>query len=556
MRTRIIIIGGLSAGPSAAAKARRENENAEIILFEKSSNISYATCGIPYALSGVIPSRDKLLVVEASLLRDRFNIDVKLNEEVIDIHPMGKEITTSQGVYSYDKLIFATGARPNIPPIKNIDKITNWSTCRSLSDFDKIMKEGLLESNNRIAILGSGLIGVEVAENIRELGKEVTLIEGLDQILPMWQPKFSFFAEKELAQKGIRTVKGSFVSEFKMQDNRATQVITANGEVIDTDFIIVSTGIKPNTELLLNKGAKALANGALIVNERMETSLPDIYAAGDNASIMNTQTMIHDYLPLGTHSNKGGRSAGANAAGGNVSFSGGNKTAIIKIFDYTLARTGLNAKALDKLGWRYKTNLIVAGATPSYYPGQKDMIIEIYFDPKDETILGAEIYGEVGVDKRIDVLSTAIYAKLKMSDLPQLDLAYAPPFSPAKDPLIVNGFVNSNRTYNEISIEEFNEIIRNKEDVQIVDVRTEKERDKTGYIKDSIHIEIDELRNKLDLLDKKMNTVVYCAKGLRGYLASRILGHSGFENVKNLSGGYKVWDMSPSVEVDEPVLIS
>ncbi len=562
MKKRIIIIGGLSAGPSAAAKARRENEDVEIILFEKSVNISYATCGIPYALSGKIPSRDNLIVVEAELLRTRFNIDVRLDEEVTDINPVTQEVTTLKGTYKYDSLVFATGARPNVPPIKNIDKGNNWSTCRSLGDFDKIMKEGLLEENKKVTILGSGLIGVEVAENIRELGKEVTLIEGVDQILPMWQPKFSHFAQVELENKGIRVVKGSFVSEFITKEGDIQQLVIGNGEIIDTDFVIISTGIKPNTELLTSKGAKAIRNGALIVNERMETSLPNIYAAGDNASIMNTQTKEHDYLPLGTHSNKGGRTAGANAAGGSELFSGGNKTAIIKIFDFTLARTGLNPKTLDLQGWEYKTSLIVAGATPGYYPGQKDMFIEIYFNPNDYTIYGAEIFGEVGVDKRIDVLSTAIFAKLKMTDLPQLDLAYAPPYSGAKDPVVVNGLVTSNYIngyYEEISVEELDNLLYSDYNVQIVDVRSAEEVLKMGMIKGAKNIDLDKLRENLEQLDKEMETIVYCMRGLRGYLALRILQHAGFTNVKNLAGGFITWEMysdRPSVFDNKKELIA
>ena len=354
---RIIVIGGLSAGPSAAAKARRECEGAEIILFEKSPNISYATCGIPYALSGVIPSRDKLLVVEADLLRDRFNIDVRLGEEVLDILPEKKQIVTSKDVYNYDSLVFTTGARPNVPPIKNIDQATNWSTCRSLADFDKIMKEGILDSVKNITVLGSGLIGVEVAENISELGKNVTLIEGNTQILPMWQPKFSNIAQKELERHHIDVITGYYAKSFITNNNKVNQIDLGNGKLIDTDFVIVSTGIKPNTEILLNKGADALPNGALKVNERMETSFKDIYAAGDNVSVKNLLTNEFDYFPLGTHSNKGGRTAGANAAGKHEIFKGAYKTAIIKIFDFTMARTGLNKRDLDKLKWNYKTNL-------------------------------------------------------------------------------------------------------------------------------------------------------------------------------------------------------
>ncbi len=545
-KKRIIIIGGLSAGPSAAAKARRENEHAEIIMFEKSSNISYATCGIPYALSGVIPDRDKLLVVEANLLRDRFNIDVRLNEEVLEVNPDAKEISTAEGVYSYDSLVFTTGARPNVPPIKNIEKATNWSTCRSLADYDKIMSEGILDTVKNITVLGAGLIGVEVAENIRELGKIVTIVEGGNQILPMWQPKFSKFAQNELESKGVAVVTGHYVKEFELDENKITHVDLGNGSLIETDFVIVSTGIKPNTELLVSKGAETFVNGALVVNEKMETSLPDIYAAGDNVSVKNMQTGENDYFPLGTHSNKEGRTAGANAAGGDEKFKGAYSTSIVKIFDFTLARTGLNKTKLDKLGWDYGTNLIVTGSTPGYYPGQKDIIIEIYYNPKDQSIYGAEAFGEVGVDKRIDVISTAIYAKLKMTDLQHLDLAYAPPYSPAKDPVIVNGFVSSNvfnENYNEISVEELVSEIEKGKNHQLVDVRSNGEVRKTGKIHDAVNINLHDLREKFQELDKDKETVIYCAKGLRGYLAARILSQKGFTNVKNLSGGYKIWDM-------------
>lgn len=546
----------MSAGPSAAAKARRENEDAEIIVFEKSPNISYATCGIPYALSGTIPSRDRLLVVEANLLRERFNIDVRLNEEVIDVNPETKEVMTTSGTFSYDSLIFTTGARPVIPPIVNIEKTSNWSTVRSLADFDKIMKVGLLDSVQNITVLGSGLIGVEVAENIRELGKNVTLIEGNDQILPMWQPKFSKMAQNELETNGINVITGCYARGFIKEGDQLTHVDLGNDHLVESDFVIISTGIKPNTELLAQKGAETFVNGALLVNEKMQTSLKDIYAAGDNVSVKNLQTGEYDYFPLGTHSNKEGRAAGANAAGGDVIFKGAYRTAIIKIFNFTLARTGLNGKALDKLGWDYSTNLIIAGATPGYYPGQKDVIIEIYYNKEDHTIYGAEIFGEVGVDKRIDVLSTAIYGKLKMTDLQHIDLAYAPPFSPAKDPVIVNGFVSSNvlnDNYTEISVEELTAVLHAKKEIQILDVRTEKEF-LAGPIEGAINISLHDLREQLINLDKDKETIVYCAKGMRGYLAIRILDQNGFTNIKNLSGGHKIWNMYHASFADSEAL--
>jgi len=543
---RIIIIGGLSAGPSAAAKARRENEDAEILLFEKSSNISYATCGIPYALSGVINNRKKLIVVESELLRKRFNVDMHLEEEVLDIKPEEHKIVTSKGDYKYDKLVYAAGAHTFIPPIKNIEVATNWSPCRSLEDYDKIMKEAIPASAKHITVMGAGLIGVEVAENLRELGKEVTLIEGGAQVLPMWETKFSHFARQTMQQHGIHVITNTFVKEFKTEKGNITEVMVSDTETVKTDYVLMSVGIRPNTEMLTGKGAEAITNGALKVNEKMETSLPDIYAAGDCASIKNIQTGEYDYLPLGTHSNKGGRTAGQNAAGGSDTFEGGYKTAIVKVFEKTLARTGMNPAFMKQKGIKFKTNLILAGATPGYYPDQKEMIIETYYAPEDGTILGCEIFGEHGVDKRIDVMSTAIYAKLKISDLPKLDLAYAPPFSPAKDPVVVSGYVSSNAlnaNYSEISVEELKAVMANEDvaDYQILDVRTPGEIANLGKIEGAIEIPVDELRHNLDKLDKNLTTYVYCAKGLRGYLSFLILQQNGFEKLHNLSGGYTIW---------------
>lgn len=544
---RIIIIGGLSAGPSAAAKARRENEDAEILLFEKTANISYATCGIPYALSGVIPSRDNLLVVEADLLETRFNIKMHLGEEVLDIRPDEHKIITSKREYDYDKLIYTAGASTIIPPVRNIEKANNWSACRTLADFDHIMQQGVLSDVQHITVMGAGLIGVEVAENLKKIGKDVTLIEGSNHILPMWQPKFSQFAETALEKHGINVISGHYVDEFEVTDGKINKVIVTKQLAVKTDFVIMSVGIRPNTQMLTSKGAEHIGNGALKVNEYMETSLPDIYAAGDCASIKNVQTGEHDYIPLGTHSNKGGRTAGANAVGRKETFVGGYKTAIIKVFNKTMARTGMGPKYMDKNNIPYKTNLIVAGATPSYYPDQKDLIIETYYNPDNGQILGAEMFGEKGVDKRIDVMSTAIYAKLSIQDLPNLDLAYAPPYAPAKDPVIVSGHVTSNVLadhYTEISPEELAKYIHTMapEAYNLVDVRTAQEAALGKITPHAIQIAVDDLRTNLDQLDKNLPTILYCARGKRGYISSRILRQNGFTNIRNLSGGYKVWE--------------
>ncbi|WP_372768737.1 FAD-dependent oxidoreductase [Lutibacter sp.] len=546
---RIIIIGGLSAGPSAAAKARRENEKAEIILFEKGENISYATCGMPYAFSGIIENRSDLIVVKPDLMRTRFNIDVKMNEEIVSIDTYNKIVYSVKGGYSYDKLVFATGAKSIVPPIKNINKATNWSTCRSMADFDKISKEGLTSKSKHITIIGAGLIGIEVAENLKEAGKEVTLIESADQILTLWQPKFGAFAESILKNNGIEVITSGIVSEFELDENGKITGINIEGKAtIKTDFVILSVGIMPNTELLLKIGAEHIKNGALKVNERMETSIKDVYAAGDNVSIKNLQTNEYDYFPLGTHSNKGGRAAGANAAGKNIVFKGAYKTAIVKVFDYTLARTGLNPKALTARAIPFETVLTIAGSTPSYYPGQKDLITEIYYNPINEEILGAELFGEVGVDKRVDVLSTAIYAKLKISDLSQLDLAYAPPFSPAKDPVVVTSFVAENMLDNktiQMSVEELDAYLAktNPKDFLLLDVRTAKEFEEGG-IQNAINIPLDEIRNNIDFIkDQNKPIVLICRRGLRGYLAELILKYYNIKDMVNVAGGITVWEM-------------
>ena len=555
---KIIVIGGLSAGPSAAAKARRENEQAHILLFEKGAHISYATCGMPYAFSGVIESRDQLMVVKPELLKKRFNIDVHLNEEIIKIDTQNKVVYSNLNSYEYDTLIFATGASSIVPPIENIKFAHNWSTCRSMVDFDKITKEGLTSNSKHITVIGAGLIGVEVAENLKEAGKAVTLIEGTSHVLNMWQKKFGNFAENILKTEGIEVLTETLVSKFDIDENgKIRAVITKDGRSILTDFVILSVGIKPNTDLLLAEGADAIGNGALKVNEFMETTIKNVYAAGDNVSIKNLQTNTFDYFPLGTHSNKAGRAAGANAVGRAIAFKGAYKTAIVKVFNYTLARTGMNATALTQKELPFKTVLTVAGSTPGYYPGQKDLITEIYYNPETEEILGAELFGEVGVDKRVDVLSTAIYAKLKISDLAQLDLAYAPPFSPAKDPVVVTSYVTENILNDrseQISVEDL-EVFMNansKEDYILLDARTVEEFEK-GTIPGAVNFPLDTLRNHLDFVkNQHKKVIVFCQKGLRGYLAELILRNNGITNVLNVAGGFKIWQMySNQIEMPE-----
>lgn len=546
MEDTIIIIGGLSAGPSAAAKARRVNEKANILLFEKTDYISYATCGIPYSLSGTIKKRDKLLVVKPELMRERFNIDVHLNEPVLEIFPEEHKIKTTEGEYRYTKLIYTAGASPFVPPIKNLDKTEDWTNCRTIEDYDKIVADKVLSEKQHITVLGAGLIGVEVAENLIKIGKKVTIVEMAPSVLSPWDSKFGNLAENVLKENGIDVFTNTTVENIRVDEGHIVEVTLSTGDTIPSDYILMGIGGRPNTALVASKGAETIRNGALKVNAKMETSLPDIYAAGDCASIMNIQTGEHDYFPMGTHANKGGRAAGANAAGGEEYFKGAYRTAIIKVFDFTMARTGLNARALKMMNHDYESTFIVAPATPGFYPDPKDMLLEIYYNPNTRQVLGAEIFGERGVDKRIDVLSTAILGKLTVDDLPNLDLAYAPPFSPAKDPVIVAGFVSGDKSKNkfrEIGTENLLNLIRSKnpETYQLIDVRTPLELEKEGIIPNSVNIELDGLRDSLYKLDKNKTTIVYCARGLRGYVATMILQNHGFTNIHNLGGGFLAW---------------
>lgn len=546
MDETIIIIGGLSAGPSAAAKARRVNEKAKIILFEKTEYVSYATCGIPYSLSGTIKKRDKLLVVSADLLRDRFNIDVHLNEPVIDILPEEHKIRTADGEYQYTKLIYAVGATPFVPPIVGLDKTEDWSNCRTIEDYDKIVSDKVLSEKEHITVLGAGLIGVEVAENLNKIGKKVTIVEMAPSVLSPWDSKFGNLAENVLKERGIDVFTNTTIEALNIENGKVAEVKLSNGDLIPCDYLLMGIGGRPNTRMLAEKGADTIRNGAIKVNAKMETNLPDIYAAGDCASIMNIQTGEHDYFPMGTHANKGGRAAGANAGGGEEHFKGAYRTAIVKVFDYTLARTGLNPRALKMMNYDYESTFIVGPATPGFYPDPKDMMMEIYYNSNTREVVGAEIFGEKGVDKRIDVLSTAILGKLTVDDLPNLDLAYAPPFSPAKDPVIIAGFVSGNKEKNnfkEISVDTLSNIIRseNAGKHQIIDVRAPIELERQGVIESALNIELDSLRYNLDGLDKNKPTVVYCARGLRGYVAAMILENNGFKNIYNLGGGFVTW---------------
>lgn len=440
---KIAVIGGVAAGTSAAAKASRTNDDAEIVLFEKGKDISYAGCGLPYYISEVTKSREKVVINTPEEFAEKYGVNVKTEHEVTDIDKENKTLKyknlqeDTEGTYEYDKLIITTGAKPVVPPIPGID-LENIYPLRSVKDADRIKEK--VKGLDKVTIIGAGLIGLEMAEAFSELDKEITVVELEDKILPPFSEEITKYVDQHLRDQGVDLVLGDGVSSFKGED-AVDKVITSSGKKIDADFVLLSLGIKPEVTLAKKAGIEIGETGAIAVNERMETSEEDIYAAGDCAETINLLTDEKAWVPMGSTANKQGRVAGENAGGGNNHHFGVFKTAITKIFDYTVAQTGIDENEAEEHGFDPIVVSITGSNHASYFPNFKKMKIRGVFDKKTHRILGAQIEGEDKVDKRIDVLSTAIYSELRAEDLFQIDLAYAPPYSTPKDPVAVLGMV-------------------------------------------------------------------------------------------------------------------
>lgn len=442
---KIAIIGGVAAGTSAAAKARRVDSNTEIVLFEKDKDISYAGCGLPYYISGVTSTRDKVVINTPEEFIKKYEVDVRVRHEVTEILP-GKKLLKYKdldqektGEYRYDKLIITTGASPVIPSIPGIE-LDNILQLRTVGDADRI--KNIIEDQNpdKATIVGAGLIGLEMAESFKESGLEVTVIEKLPHVLPQFSADMAEIVEEHLKEKGVKLILGDGVKEFT-GNKTVKKIYSEKGQKIETDLVLISIGIRPNVELAEKAGIKIGKTGAIAVNKKMETSQPDIYAAGDCAESIDLITEKPVWVPLGSTANKQGRVAGENATGGNYEHDGILKTGITKIFDLTVARTGLSEKEAKEEGFDVITTKIKAANHAGYYPDLERLHLKGVFDKKTGRIIGAEVIGKTGADKRIDVLSTAIYSKLTARDLFQIDLAYAPPYSTPKDPVAVLGMV-------------------------------------------------------------------------------------------------------------------
>lgn len=544
---KILIIGAVAAGTSAAAKARRNSEEAEIKIFEMDSDISYSGCGLPYFIGNEIENREQLVPRNAAFFKSKYNVDIRTGHQVLNINPDGKCIevknlsTSEVFTESYDKLIISTGATPIIPPIKGIDK-NNVFILRNVRSADHIKSYIGQRNPKKALIIGSGFIGLEMAENLKSLGMEVTVVEMEDHLMKPLDKDVTIYLKDILSKNGVEVYLNDAVLELEGGED-ASRAILKSGAVVETDMVIVAAGIRPNVELAKRAGIELGITGAIKVGSRMETNIKDIYACGDCAESYSLITRKPVYRPLGSTANKMGRIAGDSITGGDLEFRGILGTGIFKIFDSTVAQTGLTEKEALQEGYDISVCHNIKPDKPEYFHGE-EMLIKAVADRKNGKLLGVQIVGTSGVDKRIDIFATAITFGARVQDLFHLDLAYAPPFSTTKDPVLYTGMILTNdieRNRKLITADDLEEKLVKGEEVNIVDARIEKQYQK-GHVGGAVNIPHEILREAFEELDKDKLTVTYCNKGVTGNAAQNILINKGFSHVYNLSGGYKNYE--------------
>lgn len=545
---KYLIVGGVAGGATVAARLRRIDENAEIILFERGKYVSYANCGLPYYIGGTIAERDKLFVQTAQGFTARFNIDIRTEQEVTAIHPKEKtvEITdiNTARTYSenYDKLILSPGAEPLRPGIEGInsDKIF---TLRNVPDTDTIKKYVSRSNPRHAVVVGGGFIGLEMAENLHQLGIQVAVVEMANQVMAPLDYSMAAIVHQLLTDKQVDLRLEDGVSRFE-ETPEGIIVHLRSGKQITTDLVILSIGVRPETRLAKEAGLSLGTLGGIAINDYMQTSDPDIYALGDAVEVRHLVTGKPALIPLAGPANKQGRIVANNIVYGNrETYPGTMGTSIAKVFDLTVAAAGANAKLLKREGITYQSSYTHSASHAGYYPGAVPMSVKILFSPENGQLLGAQIVGFDGVDKRIEMFAQVIQRKGTVYDLATLEHAYAPPYSSAKDPVNMAGYVAENILTQKVEIVHWRDIAGLQKDTLLLDVRTADEYS-LGTLPNAINIPVDELRTRLSELPKDKPIVVSCAVGLRGYLAYRILTQHGFKNVKNLSGGYKTWSVA------------
>ena len=538
---KVLIVGGVAGGASTATRLRRLDENLEIIIFEKGEYVSFANCGLPYHIGEVIENRESLLVQTPESLKARFNLDVRVNSEVIEVNGEDKKVkvkTKNGEEYeeNFDFLVLSPGAKPLFPSIKGIES-NKIFTLRNINDMDKIKAEIKNSNIKKATVVGGGYVGVETAENLKHLGIDTTLIEAAPHILAPFDSEISNVLEFELVNNGLKLMTSEKVVEFLEAENEII-IKLESGKTVTTDIVILSIGVSPDTKFLQNSGINLGEKGHILVNENLETNLKGVYALGDSILVKNYLTNQDVAIPLAGPANRQGRIVAGNIVGRNEKYKGSLGTAIIKIFELTAASTGLNERTLKQLNIPYEKIYLHPNNHAAYYPGASPISIKALYNKENKQILGAQALGISGVDKFIDVIATSIKFKATIDDLSELELAYAPPFLSAKSPANMLGFIGQN-IEDGLLEQVFMEDLKNyneKENI-ILDVREELELI-GGKFDNSINIPLSELRKRYNELPKDKEIWTYCAVGLRGYIASRFLSQKGYK-VKNLAGGIK-----------------
>ncbi len=543
---KVVIVGGVAVGATAAARIRRLDESAEIIIFERSGHISYANCGLPYYIGDVITDSDELTLQTPESFFRRFRIQARVRCEVTAIHPDRKTVSVreldSGAEYqeSYDKLILSPGAKPTLPKLKGADS-ERLFVLRTVEDTHRI-KDFVSKSAPKTAVLaGGGFISVELAENLRELGIEVTIVQKQKQLMTVFDSDMASFIHSELRRQGVKILFDSEVEGIAESDG-GIDLLLKNAPPLHADMAVLAIGVTPDTDIARKAGLELGINGSIAVNDRMETSIPDIYAAGDAVQIDHLVTGKKTLIPLAGPANKQGRIIADNICGGDSRYKGALGSSVIKLFDLTAALCGINETQAKLAGIEADKVILSPASHASYYPGSKVMTVKVLFEKDSYRLLGAQIVGYDGVDKRIDVLATAISAGMKANELSELELAYAPPYSSAKDPVNMAGFMIDNiknGILKQWHLEDLPELAAD-EGVTLLDTRTVGEYDR-GHIDGFVNIPVDELRERLDELDIEKPVYVICQSGLRSYIATRILEGNGY-TAFNFSGGFRFYD--------------
>ncbi len=544
MKKKVLIVGGVAGGASCAARLRRLEEDTEIIMFERGPYISFANCGLPYHVGGVIEDRDELLLQTPEDFYDRFKVDVRIHSEVISIDRNNKKIEVYNSQEdkkyweSYDELVLSTGSSSLKPPIPGIDSEGIFSLW-NIPDMDRIIAYLDDKSVKEAVVVGGGFIGIEMAENLVDRGVKVTLVEMLNQVMAPLDYDMAQILHKHMKKKGVKLVLGDGVSTFS-KDGDKVIVKTTSGKEIASDFVALAIGVRPNTELIKGCGLPVNKRGGAIIDDSLKTEDENIYAIGDMVEVTQFVNGEKTMIPLAGPANKMGRMAADNIAGLNRKYNGTQGSSVAKVFSMTAANTGLNEKQLiaggKEIGKDYRVTIVHPNHHAGYYPGARTLSLKLIFG-LDGKIFGAQGVGYEGVEKRIDAIATALRLGATIYDLEELELCYAPPYSSGKDPVNMLGFTAENILSGKVDNITYSQFQDMKEDVTVLDVRTPEEI-AYGAVQGHISIPVDDLRERLDEVPKGKPVVVYCAVGVRAYIASRILMQAGFEKVYNLAGGY------------------